>query len=645
MTKFLFLLFWFLPLLAQATPRLTVSVSPNRSLNGEPVIFKIDVQVDSSGRVGSPSLEQLDDWELVNSFKSGGSRVTYINGKVQYQYKAEFSYILRPLKSGKVTIPSVDVEIEGRKFKTDPITVTVDRLPGGLARRDRRNYNIPSPAPSPKQAPIDPSLGLGRGNTQSQTPDSTLSPQNIPTHDSFFVRPEISTTHPWSGQLVELSYVLYQRTRNLRNFEMAKFPDFKGFLKEELFITKNFAQERVRIGDEIMFRSEIIRYALFPIKSGKIKIDPFEVRAEVFTSPDDLINSLITGSLTPNIGGSIPTTKSSGAVELNVRELPPTPPNVTFAGAVGQFNIEIKGPREKLSVDQPFTIEFTIGGKGNVKMIEEAPLPLPPALELYQTKNSSELRPDTSGYKTFEYLILPRAKGQYVLPSFKWAYFDPATSEYKVLQTEELSFQIEGGTPIAKPDTGKEAIKERSLHAFDVIEKPLQKRNSQSQSLWFGVSAFLGLLYAFLGYAFFKRRNQDQFSMRLKDNPWEKTALDIKLKRYKTPVQLCILVDQWSREYLSGHLKGSDLHSESPRSEFERVLRDRMPYEFHSQIAELSSFWNDLDLARFAGSQKWPIHTRPEQLFPKAEEICRKLISRCKSLDDLQISEEDDEED
>lgn len=648
--KLLSLCFVFISTSLWAAPRITVSANPNRSINGETVIFKVDVQVDSSARVGTPNVSRFDNWEVVNSFKSGGSRVTYINGQVQYQYKAEYSYIIRPLKEGKVSIPSVEIDIDGKIYQTDPITVTVDRLPGGVAQRDRRNYNQ---APAPRRPQLPPSFtpgqglsqGQGQGQAQGQGQSSipALGLSDIPANETFFVRPEISTRNPWSGQLVELTYILYQRTRNLRNFEMAKFPDFKGFLKEELFITKNFSQERVRVGNEIMYRSDIIRYALFPIKSGRIKIEPFQVRAEVFMSPDDLINSLITGAPPPNMNSSIPMNKSSGVVELEVRELPPTPPDARFTGAVGSFNIEIKGPSEKLQVDQPFTIQFTVAGKGNVKMIEEAPLPLPAALELYQTKNTSELRPDTTGYKTFEYLILPRSQGQHIVPSFKWAYFDPTTTEYKVLETEPLRFQIEGSTGIAKGEGSNDPPKEKTLNAFEVVDSALHKKPT-SKTLWFGVGGILSILYALLAFAFVKRRSEEKYNSRLKDNPWEKIALDIKQKRYKNPVRLCILVDQWTREYLVGHLKAVEIHPESPRSDFERVLRDRLPYEFHSQISELSSFWNDLDLARFAGSKKWPIATRPEQLFPRAEEVCKKLISRCKSLDDIQNPEEEDDD-
>jgi len=628
---------------------LQVSASPNRSRNGESVLFKVKVQTETSGRVTAPVIGDLKDWELVNSFRSESPSVSYINGKVQYRYRAEYSFFLRPLRVGALSIPSLKVNIGGKTYNTEALTVQVDSLPRGQAARPPSAPQRPSrPTRLPPQFqqgltipqsdPLPDDLNNGSGNVG-------LTPDEIPANQSFFIKPEFRVKEAYVGQMIELSYVLYQRGRNLRNFEMAKFPDFKGFLKDELFITKNFSQERVQVGNEVLLRSEIIRYALFPLKAGELKIDPFVVRAEVFSSPEDLINSLITGAPTPQMGTPIPMEKSSGVVRIPVKELPPTPPGVIFTGAVGNFEVELKGPQEKLSVDQPFTVQFTIAGTGNVKMIEEAPIPLPPELELYETKNTAELRPDTTGYKSFEYLLLPRKNGTLVLESFKWAYFDPQSASYKVTETPRLSFQIEGSANTNSPSATAQKTPVRRVSPFDVIKAPLVRRtnaNSTTRPLWIVIWSGLGALYLALGLAFVRRRNQKRHFLRLKDNPWEKTAIAIESKDYKDPVGLAILVDQWTREYLTGQLRARELHHESSRSEFERVLEGRLPPEFHQLADELRLFWSHLDLVRFAGSDKWPIEIKPAQLFPVAQELCKRIVSRCRFTDEDETDNDDD---
>lgn len=338
--------------------------------------------------------------------------------------------------------------------------------------------------------------------------------------------------------------------------------------------------------------------------------------------------------------------KSSGSVTVKVKELPPTIPGTVFTGAVGSFDIEMKGPAERLSVDQPFTVQFTIAGKGNVKMIEEPKLPLPPGLELFETKNTAELRPDTTGYKSFEYLILPRKNGELALESFKWSYFDPATHKYEVRETPRLVFQIEGSaSPGSNGPTAAPKPVEKRISAFDIARVPLvdrAKRVARENLIWTGILGAIGALYLALGLAFARRRREDRHRARLKDNPWEKTAIAIDEKKYKDSTGLAILVDQWSREYLTGHLKTPELHAESSRAEFERALYRRLPMEFQQLVPELSEFWKDLDLVRFAGSEKWPIELKPQQLFPHAKELGKKIVARCKFEDDG--VQEDDED-
>lgn len=631
--------------LAQAEkPSVTVSASPNRSRRGESVRFKISVRSGSSGAFVPPRLDDLKDWEVLNTFRSESPRVSYINGVVQYQYQAEITYFLRPLKVGNLEIPSVPVQIGGTEFQTEALTIPVDRLPNGQESQARRGNRS-----QPRKAPTVPGIA-GRPQLGQQVPPnsggpSRLDPSEIPSRESFFIRGELSKKEVWEGELIELDYVLYQRTRNLRDFEMVKFPDFKGFIKEELFISKNFTQNRVQINNEIFLRSEVIRYALFPLKSGELEIDPFEVKAKIQTRPEDLIESLMTGQMPPSLGSGIPTVKSSGAISVNVKPLPPTPEGANFSGAVGSFEVDVKGPDKGLSVDQPFTVQFTIGGRGNVKLIEAPTLPLPDSLELYQTTNTAELREDGSGYKNFEFLLLPRSSGTLEIPSFQWAYFDPDQGQYEIVQTPTLSFNVEGSTSTVAKKGDQPLAAPATISPFETSYESLNQDlpyNSYIQS-WSWPLA--GTLFAFLAAAFAIRKKEESLESHLKKHPWKKTQAQIEDKNYKGSIGLAILVDQWIREYLAGNLKDESLHSESVRSEFFKALRSRLPQQSWQESKKLDKLFTDLDLIRFSGSKKLPADLNTENLFHRAESLCESLISKCRFDQPEPSIEDDDDED
>ncbi len=620
---------------AQSRPVISVSASPNRSRGGENIQFKISVQTKGSGRLVAPSLDGLADWEIVNSFRSESPRVSYVNGHVEYQYKAEYSYFLRPLKTGTLSIPPINLQVGDEVYKTDPLQVKVDSLPNGGQSQARRS--------TPRQQKRSllqnlPPLGQSsNSNSNNNSSDDIAENSN----DSFFIKAEPSKTDVYEGEAIELSYVLYQRSRGLSNFEMAKFPEFKGFIKDELFISKNFTQQRVQSGNEILLRSEVIRYAIFPIKTGKIKVSPFEARATVMLRPEDLIDSLLTGRQPPQMGSAIPMTKSSGSLIINVKPLPPTPEGTQFTGAVGDFNIELKGPNEKLQVDQPFTVQFTIAGKGNVKLIEAPALPLPKQLELYQTKNTTELREDISGYKNFEFLILPRDKGNIEIPSFQWAYFDPDKAQYQTLTTPTLQFNVEGGTAKKPEDsTSKEII--HSLSAFELSSEklgpPPPYRSPWLKFAWPALGAF----YALMGMLFWTRSKDLQRKSHLRNNPWVKTEEKIEDKSYKGVEGLAILVDQWIREFLTGHLRDPSLHSESTRSDFERSIRSKIKLEHAPLIENLQSLFRDLDLVRFAGNKKATQKINARDFFKRGKEVCQKIISNCEF--ETYVEDDDDED-
>jgi len=623
---------------AQNRPIISVSATPNRSRNGENIQFKISVTSKSSGRLAPPSIEGLADWEVVNFFRSESPRVTYVNGQVQYQYKAEYSYFLRPLKTGILKIPPINLTVGQETFKTDPLQVQVDALPNGAQTQARRNYNPPTQNNS-RSSPRLPPLGQSGGQSGNNNLNNNANPLAANSKDSFFIRPEASKTEVYVGEAIELGYVLYERTF-VRNFEMSKFPDFKGFIKEDLFIPKSFTRQRVQVGNEILNRSEFIRYALFPLKPGDIKISPFETRAIVMMRPEDLIDSLITGRQPPQLGSEIPMTKSSEPITITVKELPPPPPETQFTGAVGDFNIELKGPEGLQQVDQPFTVQFTIAGKGNIKLIEPPTLPLPNGLELYQTKNTAELREDITGYKNFEFLILPRAKGPIEIPSFQWAYFDPDKAQYETRTTPTLSFNVEGGTSSEAKDTpSKETV--QVLSSFELEESELGPAPTYN---FFGLNyawPFLGAFYALLGVMYWNRSKEDQRRSHLRNNPWVKTEEKISDKEYNGSEGLAILVDQWIREFLAGHLREDSMHSESTRSDFERAIRSKLKVEEIGLIDKLQELFRDLDLVRFSGNKKNTQKINSKDFYKRAKTICDRIIQHC----EFEIIDEEEDDD
>jgi len=581
-------------------PKITLSIEPQRSTNGEPIRFRIQVE-SPSGNIQQPKVPKLDDWEITNSYVSQSRNAQIINGKFMSTSRSDFTYILKPLRKGKLPIPSFEVQVGNTTLSTPATSVEVENLPGGLAQRPRTTPTLPPPTGTRNPDPFQ---------LQQQPPTANNDP--LPEKESFFVRAEPDKIEAFVGELIKLDFALYQR-QQLRLDEPAigKFPDFRGFLKEELEIPRKFTPIPTVLQGETLYRSDLFKYAIFPLRSGKLTIQPMLFRATLLPSEADLLRSLMGGgTFTPPNTSGIPMEKSSRELTIHVKELPPAPPGNQFTGAVGSFDIELTPPNGKLTVDQPFNLTLTIAGRGNVKAIEEPILDLPKNVEPYQTRNQYEFRSDATGYKSFEYLLLPRSPGSVTIPPMNWAYFDPALQEYKILSTKEIQLTIEGtSSSVASGDTESDRKKTPKLEGFEpwVVGNQKWVQPSTSSSAGFDLKKInwslqlLGYLAAFT--LFIQRRRQQKLSLFYNNKPWAKTEHKILEKNEWDNKDLSLLIDQWMREKLWDLLSDSELNTESSRDDFLQKLEPKISPEKHAHLGSIKKLWNELDVLRFTGTR------------------------------------------
>ena len=98
----------------------------------------------------------------------------------------------------------------------------------------------------------------------------------------FFVKAETSKSRVYKGEQIIISYYLYRRTvANVR--DVLQYPSFQGFIREDLempILSGRPDFEAVNLGGIPFQRALLARYAIYPIKEGKLKIDGFSVRVD-----------------------------------------------------------------------------------------------------------------------------------------------------------------------------------------------------------------------------------------------------------------------------------------------------------------------------------------------------------------------------
>jgi len=138
---------------------------------------------------------------------------------------------------------------------------------------------------------------------------------------------------------------------------------------------------------------------------------------------------------------------SSEPVIFDVLEVPAEKKPVSFVNAVGDFSWSVKLDKTQAKANEPIKAEVIVTGAGNLPTLEAPILNLPDDFEAFEPKvtiNEKVEIKGINGTKKFEYLIMPRKEGDFVIPPFSFSYFNPGTKKYTELYSDSFNVSIKG---------------------------------------------------------------------------------------------------------------------------------------------------------------------------------------------------------
>jgi len=136
------------------------------------------------------------------------------------------------------------------------------------------------------------------------------------------------------------------------------------------------------------------------------------------------------------------------AASLNVKALPEGAPQ-GFAGAVGNFSLEIFTKTRDLKLGDSMTVEAKLTGSGNIDQFP-GPFLVDPEnhwkqFEMISKPPGSERR-SSSGTVEFSQIIRPMSKLP-ALPPYRFIFFDPVLQKYRILNSPAQPITITGVMP------------------------------------------------------------------------------------------------------------------------------------------------------------------------------------------------------
>jgi len=386
--------------------------------------FTITYQLNN--KVDNINIPSFDNFQLLGGPSvSSSSSIQIINGKVSQETSYGYTYYLRAIKPGKFTIPPATVAWKNKTYQCNTIEIEVV---------------------DEKSIQQTPSSNEKKGNTS-----------NI-TGEKIFVRVHVDKAEAYIGEPITVWIKIYTKLSLSGYDQNFKEPLFPGFYKENVDIPPLTNLERENIEGEIFYTGLLRKFILYPQKSGEINIEPFFI--DVVVRKTMRRGDIFDEFFGPMVSDEQMTLKSN-SLKLKIKPLPPSPNS--FTGGVGRnFNIKSYIDKNIVKTNDAISYKITISGNGNIKLIELPEIKFPSNVESYDPKINFKKTGETSGTKSFEYILIPRYPGKFDLPSIEVSFFDLDKKNYISYKTDSYTIEVEkspGDTSLIYTGISKEDVK------------------------------------------------------------------------------------------------------------------------------------------------------------------------------------------
>ena len=350
---------------------------------------------------------------LAGPFESHSSSYQNINGKATSSVNVSYTFTLLPNKVGTFKIPGAAIEVDDEKYVSNAMTIKV--------------------------LPADKTQSQGQGGAGS--PATGAETQRI-SNDNIFIRTSVSKTNVYEQEAILVTYKLYTLL-DVAQFTEMKFPDFNGFLKQEIAQPKNAQLSYENYNGKNFGTVVLYQVLLFPQRTGEINIDKanftailrIQNKAQVRSIFDDFFDSY------SNVQKSL----TAPGARITVNALPAGKP-ASFTGAVGNFSLSSSISKTNLKANDAGIIKVVISGTGNMKLLQNPEIKFPEGFEVYDPKADNKFSTNAngvSGTKTIEYMFIPRHSGTYEIPSAELSYFDLQDKKYKIMRTLFINLMLQ----------------------------------------------------------------------------------------------------------------------------------------------------------------------------------------------------------
>lgn len=442
----------------------------------------IDPEVDIS--------PMLDNFSVIMG-PNMGSEYKFINGKKSISRSISWTIIAK--KPGQIKIPRLEVVLDGKQYLTEELTMNVSKKETDTIATD------------------------------------------------MFLKIEVSDSDVKIGEQVIVTYTFF--TRIASKVLSTEFPKYKDFWVEKLFDPagkqiKPEAWNDIEINGYKYKSIKIYEVALFPLSEGKFDLNSMIMKIET-KEKDPGIRRLFWED--PFFDTFSQRTKARILVSeqktINVSKLINKPRD--FTGAVGSFDIMSSVSSDIVENGTPMTFYLKLIGEGNLSNIGRPIISFPDDFDIFDGEILIErnITDSVSGAITWEYNLIPRKEGNYIISAISVPFFDTEKESWNLAKSNPIKLNITKSAYIESNSKDSQVIDTKDIRYIKLSDTIWKTENSSNI---YNISFFIILtsIFIFLAPLFIKPLNnfiEDQ-SMVLKN----KSALSNALKLLKSSDSLYV---------------------------------------------------------------------------------------------------------
>lgn len=468
--------------------------------------YSLDDTIDVTVKIVADHTIRLDEMPKVKNLKLTGTPLNstmqnyqYINGVASSKTTVTYQLTYIPIKIGTAKIGPIKIKSHGKLFISNSLNLDIIKS----------NQNVNNATEDDYKYPFDTEL---------------------------FIAAKVDKPEVTIGEQVIVTYELYHRV-DVDFAEQPVIPSYKNFWLEELDTT-NFRRSKRKIYKGYYFKvTPLARMALFPIKEGDLTLPPFKAKFK---------SNIFSFGASPNKVYR----RTSNLVKLKVDPLPQKGKPKDFPiGNIGKYSFSVSVSKNKVKVNEPFTINMKVKGIGNIKNVSLPKLKNIKNFKIYEPTEKVNItnKGIIKGEKSVSIALKAERPGIFKSFNLKFEYFNPKTKRYRTIDYRDLKITVTGKANVSNKsnnDIDKTNNNENN-NKISVSLKPISESSgnlikNKSYVIDYTILIIIILLFPliyFIIYLYFKQKykyisNKDILLMK---NAYKKALISLKNLDKKNP--------------------------------------------------------------------------------------------------------------